>query len=234
MPEIHKKLIALQNLDEKIVLSNKKISAKSEEIQRLSEERERDQAEWEEFRKTFNKERVELAHLELELKQIEEKLKKSQGKLYSGDIHSAKELEQWKANMETFEKSKTTLEDVVIGQLDKTEHLQLALKEKQARLHTRTNDIEHSLARLKQEIGELKTNVEHLSTNRRDAFQVIPVGTSSLYQDLRKKYPNPVVELEGETCTGCHLTLPSTVLKSVRKQESLMQCPNCKRLIFPK
>ncbi len=232
MLDIFEKLISLQNFDLTILSLKKKISQKNEDINKIVQQMEFEKFEWENYRKTYEKERIELSHQELELKDIEEKLKKSQNRLYSGDIQSGKELTQWKSSMDAYEKTKSLLEDQIIAQIEKIESM--PIKEKEKELHMRFQTYEKSIDKFKLEIQKFEADLNQFIQNRALQVQEIPLDVYSLYEELRKKYPNPVVEMNGDTCQGCHLTLPSSLAKTVRKNENLTQCPNCYRLIFSK
>jgi len=229
---IFEKLISLQNFDLTILSLKKKISQKNEDINKIVQQMEFEKFEWENYRKTYEKERIELSHQELELKDTEEKLKKSQNRLYSGDIQSGKELTQWKSSMDAYEKTKSLLEDQIIAQIEKIESM--PIKEKEKELHMRFQTYEKSIDKFKLEIQKFEADLNQFIQNRALQVQEIPLDVYSLYEELRKKYPNPVVEMNGDTCQGCHLTLPSSLAKTVRKNENLTQCPNCYRLIFSK
>jgi len=220
----------LQNLDTIILNQKKKIVQKTEEIGKIQHHIENKKLEWENYRKLYDKERIELSRLELELKDIEEKLKKSQNRLYSGDVQSGKELSQWKLTMESFEKTKSNLEDDVLNQIDKVESM--CIKEKEKENQISIQQFEKEIESLKNDIDKIKSDLAHNLQLRTEATQNIPAEILSLYEELRKKFPDPVVEMDGDNCRGCHLGLPSSIVKRVRKKEEIIQCPNCHRLIF--
>mgnify|MGYP005864087229 CR=1 FL=1 len=214
---IFEKLTNLQSLDGTILSLQKKITQKSEEVHK-------------QYRKSFDQERIELSRLELELKDIEEKLEKSQNRLYSGDVQSGKELTQWKTTMENFEKTKSNLEDQILNQIEKIELL--SIKEKEKEHHLLLQRLERNIENLNNDIEKLKSDFAYNLQQRNNSALDIPIEILTLYEELRKKFLNPVVEMDDDTCQGCHLALPSSIAKRVRKKEELLQCPNCKRLIF--
>jgi predicted nucleic acid-binding Zn-ribbon protein len=225
-------LTHLQNLDGIILNQKKKITQKNEEIRKTQQNIENKKIEWEDYRKVYDKERIELSRLELELKDVEEKLNKSQNRLYSGDVQSGKELSQWKSTMENYEKTKSNLEDYVINQIDKIEEMRIKEKEKEHQLSIQR--FEKDIESLKKDIEKIKSDLANNIQLRTEAIQNIPEEVLFLYEELRKKFSDPVVEMDGDTCRGCHLGLPSSVAKRVRKKEEIIQCPNCQRLIFYK
>lgn len=227
---IFENLTHLQNIDGIILSQKKKIVQKNEEIRKIQQNIENNNLEWENYRKLYDKERIELSRLELELKDVEEKLNKSQNQLYSGNVQSGKELSQWKSTMESHEKTKSNLEDYVINQIDKIEGMRIKEKEKEHQLLIQR--FEKDIDSLKKDIKKMKSDLANNIQLRTDSIQNIPADILSLYEELRKKFSDPVVEMDGDTCRGCHLALPSSIAKRVRKKEEVIQCPNCQRFIF--
>jgi len=123
--------------------------------------------------------------------------------------------------MESYEKTKSNLEDYVINQIDKIEGMKIKDKEKEHQLFNQR--FEKDIENLKKDIGKIKSDLANNIQLRTDATQNISADILSLYEELRKKFSNPVVEMDGDTCRGCHLALPSSVAKRVRKKEDIEQ-----------
>ena len=53
------------------------------------------------------------------------------------------------------------------------------------------------------------------------------------YDDWRKKRGSSLVSvIEGQTCGGCHLTLPPQLINEVRKKKELRTCNSCGRILY--
>ena len=53
------------------------------------------------------------------------------------------------------------------------------------------------------------------------------------YDKLMKSRPPALVSVEGDTCQGCFMRLPSKVVQQVRQDaEHIHTCPNCSRFIY--
>ena len=54
-----------------------------------------------------------------------------------------------------------------------------------------------------------------------------------LYTEAVKRYPDSaVVEAKNGTCTGCRMVLPPQEFANVRKGEQIINCINCRRIMF--
>ena len=53
------------------------------------------------------------------------------------------------------------------------------------------------------------------------------------YDRLNKARPPALVPVEGDTCQGCFMKLPSQFVQQVRQDpEHIHTCPNCSRYIY--
>jgi hypothetical protein len=41
-----------------------------------------------------------------------------------------------------------------------------------------------------------------------------------------------IAEARGESCSGCYMSIPPQVYVNVKKNESIITCPNCGRILY--
>ncbi len=225
-------LLALQNTDLNILQLKKRIEKVEKSILALRENLQRESTLLEDLRKKQEKEKLNLAEQELELKEIEEKLDSSKQKLYGGEITSSKELSQWEKNMESFEKSRDNLENSVLQQMETVEAGNRNLRQQEqsyALLEKESSEALNNHIREKQEIEKKLIGLKH---KRNQLIQKLSPQALTIYEELSGRYPDPVASLQGETCTGCHLALPTSTVKNIRKDGGVNRCPNCGRFIY--
>jgi uncharacterized protein len=95
-------------------------------------------------------------------------------------------------------------------------------------------------AQAKQEIGERKAHGEALGRDRKAALErrtelaaSLDKKLGALYEKVRKKWGNNVVvELRGETCMGCHLSLRPQHANFVKQGQEIYTCENCFRILY--
>jgi len=165
---------------------------------------------------------------------VEEKLKTTKNKLYSGEVNSPKELSQWEKTIEKLEESKNSLEDTIIASLESTEELQEEIQKKNQFYSQKEKTLLDLLCKLQEELEREKLLVLEKEKERKKIIAYLPEEIISTYEELRRKFPNPITYLSGETCEGCNLTVPLAIVKNVRKGEALVRCPNCGRFLHRK
>lgn len=52
------------------------------------------------------------------------------------------------------------------------------------------------------------------------------------YRAARASNANPLAVLSGNSCTGCHMDLPSAYAKKLREDNILGECENCGRILY--
>jgi len=71
-------------------------------------------------------------------------------------------------------------------------------------------------------------------TNKRNGFAgSISPSLMSKYNDWRKRKGGSLVAvIKGQTCSGCHLTLPPQLINEVRKKKDYHICNSCGRILY--
>ncbi len=53
------------------------------------------------------------------------------------------------------------------------------------------------------------------------------------YEEIRARAGGVgIAKIEGNSCGGCHMTLPATLVKAVRDNAQAQTCENCGRLLL--
>lgn len=192
-------------------------------------------AEAHQFRSTYQKLAGDLKDNELKLNTIETKRKSYQQKLYQGTVTNPKELANIEKEIEALGRQQSDLDGRILELMDETEQAQVALKlaEEQAK----QTDSHHS-----QITEAYRTRYETLGLELTDLTQARSNSAASIedkallkrYDDLRAKLAGVGIgKIEGNTCGGCHMTLSSTAIKTVKESPSVQTCENCGRLLIP-
>jgi len=225
-------LLRIQELDAHLSVTENKIHKKEMEIRTFRDDLAHLEKDLEDTKTAFERVRLSLAHKELDLKDTEGKLAATRGKLYSGEVTSAKELSQWEKSMEKLEATKSALEEEILLEMERAERLEKEVKERRQHLENEQKRTTQSIDTAEKEVLTFKERLCRLKEERKNLLTQLAPGIATTYTELRKKYANPLVPLNDETCAGCHLAVPTTVVKSVRKQEELVRCPNCGRFLY--
>ncbi|MXW43463.1 MAG: nucleotide-binding protein, partial [Candidatus Dadabacteria bacterium] len=53
-----------------------------------------------------------------------------------------------------------------------------------------------------------------------------------LYEKIFKRNGRALALAENEKCTSCNINIPPQLYNEILKQTKLVQCPNCKKILY--
>jgi uncharacterized protein len=151
-------------------------------------------------------------------------------KLYSGTVTSPKELQALQADIEQLKKHQRAIEDRALLAMERREPFEgraAELVQELAALTAQTATVSAALAAAEAEIdGEAA--IEQKA--RDEVAATLDAGLVAEYERCRAKANGiGAARLVGNTCQGCHLSIPSTEVERVRKAAvgDIAHCDNC-------
>jgi mannitol/fructose-specific phosphotransferase system IIA component (Ntr-type) len=102
--------------------------------------------------------------------------------------------------------------DRILNQLIQLQELNFALSEQRTLLP-------------KARLADLESSVRGLMEN-------LPSEIGTLYRVLQKRHQAAVVPEANGTCSGCGITLPTSLAAEVQSGKGIQQCPNCRRVLY--
>jgi len=181
----------------------------------------------------FNKATGELKDTELEQQQVEAKRKQFEDKLYSGKVTNPKELQAIQAEVEMLTKHRTTLEDKVITLM---ESIELRKKEKlaaSAALRAAKAAYTQRYALYKEAAEAVKVEAQGVVAARAEALKAVDPALVKQYERLRLARAGIGISAvqDGNACSGCKMTLPSTLISRIKVGDTVELCQNCGRML---
>lgn len=170
--------------------------------------------------------------LELQIQSTQEKRKSAEDRLYSGVVKNPKELQDMQNEIASLQKRESDLEDEMLELMDKLETAQTQFETAQSEMATVTETWENDhLEMMKQQEALQKSITEGLEA-RREALKPIDKAVLKTYNNMRPKKGNhPVSVLQDDNCSACGIELTLSVLNEVKRQQDLVNCPNCGRIL---
>jgi hypothetical protein len=171
-----------------------------------------------------------LAELQQEVLLQNELLTKSKGKMASSrnerEVNAAqREIDMIKGAIQVREKEILQLLETVETLKKSIAAKEEQFRELQAGFQTREAETQKQMAQLDAE------RAGHVA-QRAAIEKRVPRETLSLYDRIRKRKPQAMVEVIGGNCQGCHLQIPPQIYNEVQRGERVLQCPNCTRIIY--
>jgi uncharacterized protein len=162
----------------------------------------------------------------------QEKIKKSEKRLLS--IKNQKEHNALLREIKLGKKITGEIEDTLLNLMSDSESIKRILDRKESEYQV----LEDELIQKKKQISDVsdyaKKHLEELGTERSELAEKVDRDYLKKYQTVKKARGNALAEVENGSCTGCHMILPPQLTIRVLKQEELIFCPNCQRILFIK
>jgi predicted nucleic acid-binding Zn-ribbon protein len=165
-----------------------------------------------------------------ELADLETKRSKYKGQLM--DVKTNKEYTAMLHEIEGVEREIRAREDQILGEMERAESLSGELKREEEAFRTHQ-------ARYKEEAATLEARSREL-TGRRDALvaerdriaATVPEEALALFHRVAKLRGVAVAEARDGRCQECHLMLRPQMFVEVKRNEQVVQCPACNRILY--
>jgi uncharacterized protein len=170
---------------------------------------------------------------ERQLDDINEKINKL--KVRVSEIKTNKEYQAHLKEIESVEKERYSMEDEILIIMEEIDNTSRQTESEEANLKKQKDKIEV----LKNKLQEEKSKVEkELMTVKEMRTKIV----ETLDEDLYNQYINliescnglAVVEAENEICQGCNMNIPPQLFVELKKNDEIINCPQCRRILYYK
>ena len=170
--------------------------------------------------------------LDFEVDTLVQKIKAESGRLYSGVVSNAKELQDISREVEALKRRKSVLED---NDLDVMEERDGVEKELEALTNERSSlaaEIERGRLARDEAAGETSLQLTAAETERQRWVPRVDPQLLQVYDTIRasKGGVGAAAMVDG-TCQGCHMRLPAQEAERVRTAGGLVRCDECQRIL---
>ena len=170
--------------------------------------------------------------LERDIDTDNDRLIKAQNRLH--EVKTNKEYSAALAEIDAGKERIRTLEDRVLELMEGAE----TKREAAQRCEQRLQEVSRELAVQEQHVGEsqgaLESDIASRESERAELVTHIQADVYTAYQNaVRRTGGVAVVDvMPDETCGGCYLRIRPQLISEVRKQEGVVSCPHCKRILL--
>jgi hypothetical protein len=156
-------------------------------------------------------------------------------KARASEIKNNKEYQALLKEIEAAEQESKHIEDDILLLMEKIDGAagqitaaEQRTKEEEAVIQAEQKQHEAAFARLEEELKAVEQA-------RREMVSRIQPPVLAQYQKLLvSKAGSAMAEARGESCSGCYMSIPPQVFVNVKKNESIINCPNCGRILYYK
>lgn len=131
------------------------------------------------------------------------------------------------------QEQKGALEEKVLEFMMEADTLAAKIKDAEGVLAAAKKELDAMKATHAAEKATLESKVAGLVAERTQVATGLDKPTFSKYEQLLKgRRGVAVARMEGELCTACHIAMRPAVAAKVRKNEELITCDNCQRILY--
>lgn len=172
--------------------------------------------------------------LEDEVTEADARIASIEGRMFGGTVTASKELESMAAEVQSLKARRSGLEDEALEAMEAAEAARADREQALEADAARAVAIADVEARLTVSEAEVDSLID-AERKTRDALAAdLAPELLSTYERLREKLGGVgAARLEGDRCTGCHLSLPSGEVERLRHEtaEAITYCDNCSRIL---
>lgn len=168
-----------------------------------------------------------------ELELLEQKVHQKEQRLFAGGL-SARDTDNMRREVESLRTRESTMEDEVLGLLDRREVLESEVAAIGVDLEAAQTEERRLEAIVGEEWKKLDAEIAKKEVRKQEIVPLIDHDLIELYEDLREHKEGVAIGrlVDGGICGGCHLRLSTAEQQQVLSEE-LPRCLHCRRILVP-
>ena len=231
MREQLKLLWELQKIDLELKGIKEEKDRYPKEIKKLDEkqkiEKERIQKEREKVESLEKTRRQKEGHLSTE----QEKIKRAEGRM--SEVKTNKEYQALLSEIDAIKEANSRIEEEILQVMDEIDELKKDLSKREKEVGSTLEKIEGERKKLQEKTAQGEKAWSERGERRELLSKQIESKLVKLYSTLKEKRQGVgVVSVKNETCQGCFLNVPPQMFIEVQKNNALVRCPHCNRILY--
>lgn len=225
------RLIELQRLDSAARLAERRIAGEAERQRTFD-------AQLEAAREQVTAAKERLAENQNARRTIEKDVAVQQGRLskFRDQLMAVKTNIEYQAMQKEIEYAQTEvkkLEDQVLERMVEADDLASAVKRTEAALAAEQKTVDADRKALVADVAEQKSSLERLTSERVAVVSSLDPKVLTLFDLVsRRRNGVAVAEAKDGICTICHVRLRPQVFNTVLRNDEILQCDHCNRILF--
>jgi predicted nucleic acid-binding Zn-ribbon protein len=200
----------MKKLDERQNIEKEKIQNEKEKIESLEKER-----------------RQKERHLNTE----QEKIKRTEGRMF--EVKTNKEYQALLNEIEAIKEATNREEEEILQILEEIDELKKGLLKREKEVTATLEKIERERKKIQEKMDQGDGLWKEQKERREVLSKQLESGLFKLYNTLKEKRQGiGVVSAKQETCQGCFVNVPPQMFIEVQKNNALIRCPNCNRILY--
>ena len=168
--------------------------------------------------------------LELEVQDFEAKRSKYKGQL--GDVKTNKEYTALLHEIENVEREIRSREDLILEAMEKVEGGQARVRTEESSFKTVEASRRDEIRALDARIQEDQTKRAEVAATRQKKVETLKPDLLSEYSRILKLRGTALAEAKDVACTMCHVKLRAQLYVDVKRNDAIITCSSCSRILF--
>jgi predicted nucleic acid-binding Zn-ribbon protein len=161
----------------------------------------------------------------------QEKIKRSEGRML--EIKTNKEYQAFLHEIEMIKDSNSREEEEILRLMDEIDEVKKGLSKKEKEVAVLLEKIEGEKKAIQEKMIHDDASWNKQKERRETLAKQLESRLYRLYNTLKEKRQEvSVVRVSHETCQGCFLNIPPQMFNEVQKNNTLIQCPHCNRILY--
>jgi predicted nucleic acid-binding Zn-ribbon protein len=220
----------LQNVDLKILESDNRLQKIPDDLNQVKVQMEELYEKIERDRTTLKEAEKWRVEHEKAIEMQQELLAKSKGKLASA--RNEREANAAQREIDTIRRALSEREEEAIHILEVVEQTGNSIAQKEEMYEKLQEAFKGMETDSRKQINAMEAEKKKLETERKNIARKIDKPISLMYEKIRSRRPNAVVAAGRGTCGGCHMMLPPQIYNLIQRQDRILQCPSCFRIVY--
>ena len=176
---------------------------------------------------------TEARSLELDAETTQSRHDTLDKRMMGNEVTNPRDLEAVQREITNLEERRGTMEDQVLGLLDKIEQAAQAAAQQSSSVDVLGAAWRESQADLLREKEKIESDMPLAEQRVKKQASSLEAPARSIYDRVKaKKGTMPVARVEGGICTGCRITLPIMLVSRARAGKDLVLCSSCGRVLY--
>lgn len=231
MQENIKLLIELQGIDSVIIRDKNIIDSMPSRLFSADKAFKEIQAIYDREKQKLNLLEKKKKDKEKETEDINERIKKIKAR--TSEIKTNKEYQAHLKEIGTIEKERYAIEDEILSIMEAMDATGKELKAEEIKVKAEKDKIEALKKEVEKEIAGAEKELSEKKVRRLDIADKID---PDMYKEYMKIFEAcnglAAVEAKDEICQGCNMNVPPQICVEIKKNEEIIQCPQCRRILY--
>jgi uncharacterized protein len=156
-------------------------------------------------------------------------------KARTSEIKNNKEYQALLKEITGVEQENKSIEDEILVLMEKIDSATMAIATAEKNSVEEEKKITEGQQELESALAKIEAELKATEQKKKELAGSLDPSVAGRYQRLLLSTAgNAVVEVRGESCSGCYMSIPPQVFVNVKKNENITTCPQCGRILYYK